>query len=47
MDKNVAWGIFERTGNVEAYMLYKEQNTKKKISLCSIKENKKEILIRN
>ncbi len=46
MDRNIAWSIFKRTGNVEAYMLYKELNTKNDFNKSSIKENKMELLIK-
>ncbi len=28
MDKNLFWGLFQKTGNIEAYLLYKEQQQK-------------------
>jgi hypothetical protein len=29
MDKETAWNIFYETGNLDAYLLYKESNSKK------------------
>lgn len=46
MDTKTAWSIFERTGNVEAYMLYKELNTKNDLKESSIRQIKKELLIK-
>ncbi len=28
MDSNTAWAIFERTGSINSYMLYKREQTK-------------------